>query len=171
MRELPKWLGGWIARLLPKQKVQGDSAVQFGRVGGNVTIVNVTQHLPPAHPVPVPPMNATASFGEPSQAGFKISDYRAPPQPTWPQLWSEPVVPSSSPRKGTATEEQRKVLQLMRYVPNQSVVLDFMQREFGTRTVIELAPLQLYRVRRYVETISRRAGTPGMPKPAQGKPE
>lgn len=115
MSELPKWLGILIARLLPKQKVKGDSATQFGKVGGNVTIVNVTQHLP-----------------------------------------------LQSPRR-RATEAQREVLQLMRRVPSQAAVLDFMQREFGTRTVINLQPAQLFRVRRYVETISRRASRPDVP--------
>ena len=33
-------------------------------------------------------------------------------------------------------------------------VLDFMRREFGPAMVIELAPEQVYRARRYVETIN-----------------
>ena len=35
-------------------------------------------------------------------------------------------------------------------------VLDFMRREFHTAMVIELQPAQVYRVRRYVETINSR---------------
>lgn len=35
-------------------------------------------------------------------------------------------------------------------------VLDFMRREFHTAMVIELKPDQVYRVRRYVETINSR---------------
>ena len=35
-------------------------------------------------------------------------------------------------------------------------VLDFMRREFSTAMVIELKPDQVYRVRRYVETINSR---------------
>lgn len=43
MGELPKQLWAMLAKLLPKQKVQGDGAIQVGKVGGNVTIVHVTQ--------------------------------------------------------------------------------------------------------------------------------
>lgn len=42
MGELPRQLLAWIATLLPKQKVQGDGAIQVGKVSGNVTIVHVT---------------------------------------------------------------------------------------------------------------------------------
>ncbi|CAN7556529.1 hypothetical protein LJR074_004008 [Acidovorax sp. LjRoot74] len=45
MGELPKQLLAWIAKLLPKQKVQGNGAIQVGKVSGNVTIVHVT-HAP-----------------------------------------------------------------------------------------------------------------------------
>lgn len=45
MGELPKQLLAWIAKLLPKQKVEGNGAIQVGKVGGNVTIVHVT-HTP-----------------------------------------------------------------------------------------------------------------------------
>lgn len=44
----------------------------------------------------------------------------------------------------------------MRGLKNRIPVLDFMGREFGTRMVIELTPVQLYRVKRYVETIRER---------------
>lgn len=43
MRELPKQLLAWLARLLPKQEARGHGAIQVGKVAGNVTIVHVTQ--------------------------------------------------------------------------------------------------------------------------------
>lgn len=43
MGELSRQLLAWIARLLPKQKVQGHGAIQVGKVGGNLTIFHVTQ--------------------------------------------------------------------------------------------------------------------------------
>lgn len=52
-----------------------------------------------------------------------------------------------------ATEEQKAVLRLMDELPDRFVALDFMEREFDTRMVIELKPAQLYRLRRYIETI------------------
>jgi hypothetical protein len=102
-----------MARLLPRQTVRGHSASQIGKVGGNVTIVHLTQHLP----------------GSAAQTV----------QPTRPA--------------GIANDEQRHVLQLIRQLANSNSVLDFMQREFGTRVVVNLQPAQLYRVRRYVEVI------------------
>lgn len=119
-----------MAKLLPKQKVKGDRATQFGKVEGNVTIVHLTQHLPPvAAPAPVPPI--------------------AP----------MPLTPAARPfRPGaTANDEQRQVLQLIRRLPNNASVEKFMKREFGTHMVICLEPLELVRVRSYVEAIMKAA--------------
>lgn len=67
-------------------------------------------------------------------------------------------VRTATPRaRPVANDAQREVLRLMRGLPDQVVVEDFMHREFGTRKVIELDHPQLYRVRRYVETIRQRA--------------
>lgn len=52
-----------------------------------------------------------------------------------------------------ASEEHKNVLRLMDEVPDRIAVLDFMEREFATRMVIELKPAQLYRLRRYVELV------------------
>jgi len=120
LRELPKQLMAWIARLLPKQENSGSGAVQVGRAGGNVKVVNVTQHIY------VPPIQPT------------------PPQP---QAARQP-----RPRPA-ATPEHRQVLALMDHLPDRIAVLDFMEREFNTRMVIELEAQQLYRLRRYVEVI------------------
>lgn len=45
MGELPKRLLAWLARLLPKQKVQGDGAIQVGKVEGDMQVVH--QHFYP----------------------------------------------------------------------------------------------------------------------------
>ena len=66
-------------------------------------------------------------------------------------------VTSPGPRR-PVTASQRQVLALMRTVQNEEVILDFMQREFGSRRVIDLSEKQLYRVRRYVETVRRNHG-------------
>lgn len=129
MSELPKWLGQLLARLLPKQKAHGDSAAQFGKVAGNVTIVHLTQHVMPA-PAPVPPVA---------------------PKPEAPVV--EPAAPQPIRSAGVANEEQRQVLHLIRQLPNPTSVHEFMQREFGTHMVIHLQPRELHRVRRYVEKI------------------
>lgn len=64
----------------------------------------------------------------------------------------------SSPRPTTG-EAQREVLALIDRMPDPTVVLKFMEREFYTSVVIELAPQQLYRVKRYAEAILSRTGT------------
>lgn len=143
MSELPKWLGALIARLLPKQKTEGDHAAQFGKVGGNVTIVHLTQHLPAAPaPLPVVPAPVAPTLVVPAPAA---------PMPV------TPAAPPFRPAGGVANAEQRQVLQLMRQLPHPGPVHEFMQREFGTHMVIHLQPPQLYRVRRYVEKIIQSA--------------
>lgn len=52
-----------------------------------------------------------------------------------------------------ASSAHRRALALLDRVPDRIAVLDFMEREFGTRMVIELDTRQLYRLRRYVEVI------------------
>lgn len=119
MGELPKQLLAWIARLLPKQKVQGDGAIQVGKVEGGMQVVH--QHFYSAAP------NGLGAS--------RTDDEKAPP----------------------ATPEQREVLAMMKVLdkPTRYKVLKFMRDNFGTAMVIELSPSQVYRVRRYVETINR----------------
>lgn len=126
MSELPKWLGALIARLLPRQKSAGDHAAQFGKVGGNVTIVHLT----------LPDVSGP-------------SPDRAPVSPMSTTSFVRPLVRPA----GVANEEQRLVLQLIRRLHDSASVYEFMRREFGTHMVINLKPPQLFRVRRYVEAI------------------
>jgi hypothetical protein len=129
LSELPKWLGALIARLLPKQKSEGDHAAQFGKVGGNVTILHVTQHVLTT-PVAPPQFESTA-----------------------PAPLAEPAAQPHRAGGGVANEDQRHVLQLIRRLHDSASVYEFMRREFGTHMVINLQPPQLFRVRRYVEAI------------------
>jgi hypothetical protein len=77
--ELPKQLLAWIARLLPKQKVQGDGAIQVGKVEGGMQVVH--QHFYAAAQ-PVRP-KATATHREvlalmellPSPVRNKVLDF------------------------------------------------------------------------------------------------
>ena len=71
--------------------------------------------------------------------------------------------PATPRTKGLANEAQREVLKLMRHLPDQALVTDFMQREFDTRMVIDLDAGQLFRVRRYVETILNNSDKAGIP--------
>jgi len=66
------------------------------------------------------------------------------------------VVVEQRPRQA-ANDDQRQVLRLMRKLPSDEKVLEFMRREFNTTRVIDLEGHQLYRVRRYVETVKSRS--------------
>lgn len=57
-----------------------------------------------------------------------------------------------------AARDVHLVLALLDQVPDRIAVLDFMDREFGTRMVIELLPAQVFRVRRYAEVILSNSG-------------
>lgn len=59
--------------------------------------------------------------------------------------------------KRQASPAQREVLYLMKQLAErEALVLDFMQREFGTRRVVDLGEAELFRVRRYVEVSLQR---------------
>jgi hypothetical protein len=49
--------------------------------------------------------------------------------------------------------DQSQVLALMDQLLDRIAVLDFMEREFDTRMVVELDSRELFRLRRYVEVI------------------
>jgi hypothetical protein len=57
------------------------------------------------------------------------------------------------PDRAQTSAEHKQVLALLDRVSNRVAVLDFMEREFKTRMVIELTPVELYRLRRYIEVI------------------
>lgn len=55
--------------------------------------------------------------------------------------------------------EHAAVLDLMKQLENRISVLEFMQREFGTKMVKELQPSELFRLRRYVEVVIEKSST------------
>lgn len=77
--------------------------------------------------------------------------YPSPPE-------AQPGGKVGAERAQSATAAQRELLTLMKPLNKAAriKVLDFMRREFDTPMVIELKPDQVYRVRRYVETINSR---------------
>lgn len=128
MREFPKQIWAFLARLLPKQNNSGSGAIQIGKMGGSFTQVHLTQHIYAPKPAPkanVPPVNVSRP------------ESRCGPRPS-------------------IKEDQHQVLTLLNQVPDRMAVLDFMMREFGTRLVIDLEAQQLFRLRRYVEVILNR---------------
>ena len=160
MGELPKQLLAWLAKLLPKQKVQGDRAVQIGRVDGDLSTDHSTHH----HTTRFAQsgcVGAGAVHTGPVQNVTQVHQHFYPPVETervMPPSSAAPPAPAPAPvppaTVRTATTVAQ-VLALMDLLPDpvRFKVLDFMREEFGTAMVIELQPHQLYRTRRYVETI------------------
>ena len=65
-----------------------------------------------------------------------------------------------APRAPVAfSPEHGAVLDLMKQLENRVSVLEFMQREFGTKMVKELQPSELFRLRRYVEVVIENSST------------
>lgn len=133
MGELPTQLLAWLAKLLPQQKVQGDNAVQVGKVQGGLhtdrsthsSAVHVVQHVTHQH------------FYAGAQAPRPAPDA------------------ASAPRMSS---EQRVVFTAMQRLPRHkyNLVLDFMRRELGTGMVNQVqGARELHRLRRYVQTIQR----------------
>jgi len=122
LREIPKQLLAWLRQLLPQQKNTGSGAVQVGKAGGDVTVVNLTQHTTQHITQHLPHLHAGSGLSP------------------------------AAPVRRQANPAQREVLYLMaQLAEREGAVLDFMQREFGTRRVVDLSDAQLFRVRRYVE--------------------
>lgn len=125
MREIPKRLLALLRQLLPQQKNTGSGAVQVGKAGGDVTVVNLTQHT---------------------------TQHITQHLPHLPNLHAGSGLSPAAPVRRQANPAQREVLYLMaQLAEREGAVLDFMQREFGTRRVVDLGDAQLFRVRRYVE--------------------
>lgn len=124
---VPKWLRDWISSLMPRQENKGSGTVQMGNVQG--TVQNVT-HVTHQH-----------FYGSPGTAPV-----HRPPEPD-----------AIAISEAKAKDAQREVLALMQRLdrPIRIKVLEFMRREFNTAMVIELKPEQVYRVRRYVETVRK----------------
>ncbi len=68
-----------------------------------------------------------------------------------------PVPPErrSKTRPPTAID-QRDLMQMMERLSDRAPMLDFMEREYGTRNILELESNQLYHLRWYVEVLLRR---------------
>ncbi len=133
MTDIPRQWLRWLARLLPQQKVQGDNAVQVGKVQGGLhtdrsthsSAVHVVQHVTHQH------------FYAGAQAPRPAPDA------------------ASAPRMSS---EQRVVFTAMQRLPRHkyNLVLDFMRRELGTGMVNQVqGARELHRLRRYVQTIQR----------------
>lgn len=123
---LPKQLLALLSKLWPQQKAQGDNAVQIGKVQGEVH-VNHGDHF--------------HRHNHHSHITVIQASMQAPA--------NEPQV-----RKPTPSEHSA-VLRRMEQLRDRVAVLDFMEREFGTRMVIHLKAEQLFRLNRYLDVVLR----------------
>lgn len=137
MGELPKQLLAWLRKLLPQQKAQGDNAVQVGKVQGGLHMDRST-HSSAVNVTHVTHQHFYAVAATPAQA-----------------QGTERAAANDGTR---LTPEQREVFAMMKRLERRTYnqVVAFMRREFDTGLVHQLNGQQLYRVRRYVETIQRK---------------
>lgn len=122
-----KWLARWFAKLMGK--------LHAGAGGQHQSTGDGAMHI-------------GQSAGPVTNVHLTQHIYAPPVQPTPP-----PQAARQPRQRSSATPEHRQVLALMDHLPDRIAVLDFMEREFGTRMVIELEPPQVYRLRRYVEVV------------------
>ena len=112
----------------------GAGNVQIGQAGGSVRVVHLNQER---HVTQVVHQHFYAVAGTPAQASTNS--------------------PAASNDGGRLTPEQREVFARMKQLKPRTYnkVVAFMRSEFNTGLVNQLHGQQLYRVRRYVETIHR----------------
>lgn len=129
----------------------GDSNVQVGHAGGDVRVINVgslvqhhAQHH--SHITIIQAPNLAPAAMQPDAAGMRQD---------------API--AGSVNKPTS-HEQSAVLRRMDQLRDRVQVLDFMEREFGTRMVIHLKAEQLFRLNRYLDVVLRDARNAKVPK-------
>lgn len=124
----------WLLKLLPKQKMQdnGSGNLQAGRIDGD---------LHHTHAV----YNIFMMAGDGVQA--HESTKTAEPDKEQVQAVHARAMPESA--------EQSSTLRRMGQLRNRITVLNFMEREFGTRMVIHLRPEQLKRLNLYLDAVMR----------------
>lgn len=134
-----------MMRLKPQQQSSGSGAVHMGHVSGSVH-----------NNTPLQTGGDGAIQVSKVEGGVQVVHQHFYPPPHEPQPHDQrPRAVSAA----AATAQHKQVLALMKPLDKAAriTVLDFMRREFNTAMVIELEPEQLYRVRRYVETINNRS--------------
>lgn len=123
----------WLLKLLPKQKMlhNGSGSLQAGRVEGD---------LHHSHTQSVYNIFMMAGDMQPAQEHIK---------PAEPGKGQTPAF--SMPESA----EQSATLRRMGQLRNRITVLNFMEREFGTRMVIHLRSEQLKRLNLYLDAVMR----------------
>ena len=143
MGELSKQLWALLAKLLPKQKVQGDGALQVGKVSGDMKAVTqvVHQHFYPAQPL--------ASEVGRSRVG-RFTGARPQTENVQPTVNLSPEQHNLAVSQILKTRDQLKDRELAGFKR-------FMDREFQTQLVKAVPHSELHRVQRYLDqTIKNR---------------
>lgn len=154
MRELLGRALAALKSLKPQLQNDGAGSVQVGKTGGSVKVVNVNQTAAADSKAG---LLVGHVHGQVTHHHVQVHQHFYPERATAPP----PVAPSGQglqdPTRGRPplSASHREVLALLDGLPQRITVLDFMEREFSTRMVIDLSEPQLYRTRRYVETIKR----------------
>lgn len=178
MGGVPKQLLAWLRKLLPRQKVVGDEAIQIGQLQGNAQ-VHVDKsthhhHAPVQHQHHVTVMSGVGhgNVQVGSAGGNVVSQHitiiqapsMAPAAHCADRTGLRPNTPPAGPATQPTSIEQSATLRRMGKLRDRVQVLDFMEREFGTRMVIHLKTEQLFRLNRYLDVVLGESGTTEMPR-------
>ena len=134
----------WLAKLLPKQKMQGNGGnanLQAGSVGGDLHHTNM--HTQAVYNIYM--MSSVSEKSRPAQEPV-------PDRPVASEMMQSVSTQAVAMPQST---EQSSTLRRMGQVRNRITVLNFMEREFGTRMVIHLKPEQLKRLNLYLDAVMR----------------
>lgn len=181
MGGVPKQFWAWLSKLLPRQKVVGDCALQIGNMQGHAKVCidqgehkhsHQHAHTHAHHQHGAVLLGTTTASGPVVvnnhyhlHAG--LSPVAPPAQRTsgqdaqFPPDAGNSSAPSAVQRtnKTVATPRQRQVLALIKRTGNEKAVLRWMEKTFGTRWVVALEDGQLNRVELYCETVISNAQT------------
>ncbi len=141
MGELSKQLWALVAKLLPKQKVQGDGAIQVGKVSGDVKAVTQVVHQ---HFYPAPPL---ASEGGRSRVE-RFTGARPQTENAQPTVNLLPEQHNLAVSQILKARDQLKDKELAGFKR-------FMEREFQTQLVKAVPHAKLHRVQLYLDTTIR----------------
>lgn len=119
-----------LAKLRPRQKMSdiGSGNMQIGSAKGAV-VGSVTHHHTQHHHSHITIIQTHSSESKETKA--------------------------TEERPSPTSAEQSSVLRRLNQLRDRVAVLDFMEREFGTRMVIHLNSEQLYRLNRYLDVVLR----------------
>ena len=99
---------------------------------------------------------------------YHMAEQKAPPEVPQASRPSFTPQPTKADASMPSSVEQSATLRRLEQVPSKRIaILNFMEREFGTRMVINLKPEQLYRLNRYLDAVLKSTKDAPRKRPSQ----